>query len=253
MEGKTLKTSMAYGTMEAFDYVCHMDHAGKIADCPGDRKQKVATALLRDTIQKRNFAIPIVARASKAFGQVSRHLTAQILLRMSDASRTSRPGLVVGILRVLCNGMCAAQSFHMEGEEQRCRAGCQDEPDSLSHYNECPLLANFFTAVWRNAAILPRRGHLVHDLITQIFLRSLQYGIFVMGIIDAFVYAHNHHHRNADNPWNIGDCMGRKNPIYDSDNSTYQSICLAGPPLCFTIRNFAYPLPKPGVRIFPTL
>ena len=43
-----------------------------------------------------------------------------------------------GILRVLWDGMCTAQRFHMEGEEQRCRAGGQDEPDSLSHYNECP-------------------------------------------------------------------------------------------------------------------
>ena len=136
---------------------------------PDDRKQKAATAFLRDAIQKRNFAIPIAARASKAFGPISRHLTAQILPQMCNASQASRPGLAVCILRVLCNGMCTAQRFHMECEEQRCRAGCQDEPASLSHYNECPLFYNFFTAVWRHAAVLPRRGHLLHDLITQIF------------------------------------------------------------------------------------
>ena len=127
-----------------------------------DKKQKAATTLLRDEIQKRNFAIPIAARFS-----VSRHLTAQILPQMYQASR--RPRLAVGILRVLCNGTCTAQRFHIEGEEHRCRAGCQDEPDSLSHYNECPLLYNFFTSVWRHAAIEPRRAHLLHDLVTQIF------------------------------------------------------------------------------------
>ena len=57
------------------------------------------------------------------------------------------------------------------------------------------------------ATILPRRGHLFHDLITQIFLRSLQYGIVVMGVIDAFVYAHNYLRRNMDHPGNFGDCM----------------------------------------------
>ena len=121
-----------------------------MADSPDDRKQKAATAFLRDAIQKRNFAIPIAARASKAFGPISRHLTAQILPQMCNASRASRPGLAVGILRVLCNGMCTAQRFDMEGEEQRCRAGCQDEPDSLSHTTMNALSStDFFTAVWK--------------------------------------------------------------------------------------------------------
>ena len=55
---------------------------------------------------------------------------------MSHVSRASRPGLTIGMLRILCNGMCAPSKFHTEGEEQKCRAGRQDEPDSLSHYNE---------------------------------------------------------------------------------------------------------------------
>ena len=33
----------------------------------------------------------------------------------------------------------------------------------------------------------------------------------------------------------------------------YQSICLAGRPQCFPIKNVAYLLPKPDIRIFPTL
>ena len=70
---------MAHNTMDAHDYVRHLDHAGKIADSPGNRKQKAATTLLRDEIQKRDFAKPIAACVSKVFGLVSRHLTAQIL------------------------------------------------------------------------------------------------------------------------------------------------------------------------------
>ena len=41
------------------------------------------------------------------------------------------------------------------------------------------------------ATVLPQRNHLLRDLITRVFLRSLQYGIVVMGFIDAFVYAHH--------------------------------------------------------------
>ena len=55
--------------------------------------------------------------------------------------------------------------------------------------------------------VLPRRNHLLHDLITHVFLRSLQYGIVVMGFIDASVCAHHQHRRSIENPWNFGDCM----------------------------------------------
>ena len=34
---------------------------------------------------------------------------------------------------------------------------------SLSHYNECPRLYEMFTSFWRQAAVLPRRNHLLHD------------------------------------------------------------------------------------------
>ena len=33
--------------------------------------------------------------------------------------------------RFFCNGICMAQRFHMDGEDQRCRPGCHDELDSL--------------------------------------------------------------------------------------------------------------------------
>ena len=46
---------MAYCTMEASEYTSHSDHAGRIADSPSDKKQKAATTLLRDAIQKQKF------------------------------------------------------------------------------------------------------------------------------------------------------------------------------------------------------
>ena len=81
---------------------------------------------------------------------------------MKLASRASRPGLTVGLLRILCS-LCTAQRFHTEGEGQTFRFGCPNEPDSLPHYNECPLLYNLFTSIWGQAMALPRRSHLLHD------------------------------------------------------------------------------------------
>ena len=155
----------------------------------------------------RIFGGPISLRSSNILGPISRYRVADILPHMKLASRASRPGLTVGFLRILCNGLCTARRFHTEGDEQTCRVGCRDEPDSLLHCNECPLLYNIFVSIWEQATVLPRRSHLLHDLITQVLLRSLQYGIVVMGFIDAFVYAHHQHRRSIENPGKTGDCM----------------------------------------------
>ena len=48
-----------------YEYVGHLDHAGRIADSPSDKKQEAATVLLRDAIQERDFFLPIAARATK--------------------------------------------------------------------------------------------------------------------------------------------------------------------------------------------
>ena len=56
---------------------------------------------------------------------------ADILLHMKLVSRASRPGLTVGVLRILCNGLCTAQRCHTEEHDLTCRVGCPNEPDSL--------------------------------------------------------------------------------------------------------------------------
>ena len=117
-EEEFLQTSMAHSTMEASEYVCHLDHAGRITDSLSDKKQKAPTALLRDTIQKRDFGISTAARASKILGPISRHLMAQTKPMICNAARASRPGLAVGILRVLCNSMCTALRFHTDDEQK---------------------------------------------------------------------------------------------------------------------------------------
>ena len=105
---KCLNPSFAHGTMETYEFVCRMDHTGKIADSPNDKKQKAATTLLCDEIQKQDFAKPAAARVSRILGPVSRIRIAQILPRMKLVSRASRPGLTAGFLRILCNRLCTA-------------------------------------------------------------------------------------------------------------------------------------------------
>ena len=80
--------------------------------------------------------------------KISRYRVADILLHMKLVSRASRPGLTVGILRILCNGLFTAQKIHTEEFDHMCCVGCPNEPDSLSHYNGCPRLYNIFTSFW---------------------------------------------------------------------------------------------------------
>ena len=100
-------------------------------------KKKVATGLLLDKLHKQDFAGPLACRVSKVSGPISRHRVADILHHMKIVSRASRPWLLVGFLRILCNGLCTAQRFHSEEHGHTCRVGCSNEPDSLTHYNEC--------------------------------------------------------------------------------------------------------------------
>ena len=139
-----LAHSMACSTANAFDIVCLLDRDGKLDDAPKNKKQQVATGLLRDKLYEQDFAGPISVRPSEILGSISRYRVADLLHHMKLASRASRPALTVGILRILCNGLCTAQRFHTEDHEHTCRFGCPNEPDSLSHYNECPRLYDMF-------------------------------------------------------------------------------------------------------------
>ena len=96
------------------------------------------------------------------------------------------------------------KDFTLRERHKRVELDAQMNPTLFHTATNNLYCTTFFASVWGQAKVLPRRGHLFHDLITQVFLRSLQYGIVVMGVIDAFDHAHNHHRRNMDNPGNFG-------------------------------------------------
>ena len=112
--------SMARSTAEAFNMVCHLDRNGKLDDFSKGQETEGChtTTLLRDELDGQDFAGPISLRASRIFGPTSRIRVVEILPRMKLVSRASRPGLTVGFLLILCNGLCAARRFHTEGEER---------------------------------------------------------------------------------------------------------------------------------------
>ena len=145
-----LAPSMSRSTAEAFNTVCCLDRNGKLDDVLQDKKQKGATSLLRDELHKQDFAGPISSRASRVLGPISRYRVADILPRIKFASRASRLGLTVGCLRILCNVPCTAQDFKLKVKNKRVELDVRMNPTSLSHHNECPLLYNVCTSIWRS-------------------------------------------------------------------------------------------------------
>ena len=122
-EHEFLVPSMTFNTANAFDIISRLDRNDTLDDVPQNKKQKAATGLLLDKLHKQVFAGPPACRASRVFGPPL----------MKLVSRASRPGLLV---------LCIAQRFHSAEHDHTCRIGCLDEPDSLTHYNECPRLYN---------------------------------------------------------------------------------------------------------------
>ena len=149
-EHEFLLLSMPFNTASAFDIICRLDRNDTLDDVPQNKKQKAATGLLLEKLHKQDFARLLACLASKVLGPISRHRVADILPHMKIVSRAPRPGILVGFLRIPCNGLCTAEHDHT------CRIGCPDEPDSLTHYNACPRLFNIFLSLWIHATILPQ-------------------------------------------------------------------------------------------------
>ena len=97
----------------------------------------VTVKLLEDTAAVLSLGKSL--RRSRMFQRVDQW-PADTLPHMKRVSRASRPGLLVGFLRILCNGLCAARRFHTAETDHTCRIGCPDEPDSLTHCNVSPRL-----------------------------------------------------------------------------------------------------------------
>ena len=89
---------------------------------------------------EQDFAGPISLRAFEVLGPVSRCRVADVQPHMKLVSRASRPRLIVGVLRILCNGRCTAQRFYTDEHDHACRVGCPNEPDSLSRITTSVLV-----------------------------------------------------------------------------------------------------------------
>ena len=95
----------------------------------------------------------------------------------------------------------------------------------------------------------------LHDLITRVFLRSLQHGIVVLGFLDAFIYAHHKQRLDSENAGNFGDCIkGRvrfMTAITPAYAHAYQATCLTADMPAVPHQNFRQPQLKARYTYLP--
>ena len=128
---------------------------------------------------------------------------------------------------------------------------------TLTQNNECPRLYNTLISFWRHASILPQRNHLLHDLITRVFIQSLQYGIAVLGFLDAFVFVYAFISIAKIPRYVIfGDCMKGKIRCMTAITLAYspkriRQRVLFNTYLASRTKNSGFPSSKPDIRMFP--
>ena len=108
----------------AFVIVCQLDRNDTPHAVPQKQKQKVAIGPLLDQLHKQHVADRLAC------------LAANILPHVKIVSRASCHGLLVGFLRILCNGLCDERRFHAAENNHTCTSFLS-EGLTLSHYNQC--------------------------------------------------------------------------------------------------------------------
>ena len=174
-----------------------------------------------------------------------RHLMEQIIPMICNAASAFRPGFAVFVCYVMA---CARQNDSTLTMKNKLAGWVAPMSHIVFPTTSAPLLSNIFVAIWRNAGVHFRADQLFHDFITQTLKRSVQYGIVVMGVIDAVVFAHNYHRHNANNPGSFEDCMEGRirllTAITPRYAHAYQSFCRVGRPFDFPHQRFRLPSVK---------
>ena len=113
---------------------------------------------------------------------------------MEGFCRTANPckaGLVVGALRIACNGLCTAARFHMAEENPGCFLRRHDGLDCIRHYYRCPALFESLRSLWLGTSECIAPTAMFNELLFKVAVRSDRSCILVAGLFNAFVTAHS--------------------------------------------------------------
>ena len=156
------------------------------------------------------------------------HLHTQGVCRTGNSCRRD---LIVGALRIACNGLCTAAKFHNDEDDPGCRLGCTEAQDCLRHHNACPVLFKHLNPFSPGVAETIGRTAIFTDLLFNIAVRGERLCILVARLLDAIVTVFNLQRTNHGILLNFRQLMyGRvkmMNDVCPTWAHTYQSMCWA--------------------------
>ena len=110
-DDKYLHSSTAYFTATAFQMVNAMDRLQNFRSLPFHKMQSAAAYMIRQSGNILDIAHAICTRSSHILGFVIQHRVHSLMNGLCRTASSCKANLIVGALRVDCNGLCAATSL----------------------------------------------------------------------------------------------------------------------------------------------
>ena len=103
-------------------------------------------------------ASAICFRSNCALGFVLQYRVQYLVKCLCLTANSCKTGLLVGALRIACNGLCTAARFHSADDIPGCLLGCSEGLDCSRHYNQCPTCSapSLLSGLVLATASLPR-------------------------------------------------------------------------------------------------
>ena len=102
------------------------------------------TSLLRQPTTLEEVIQGFSTRVRQALANVSRHRVGALQRGRCHTANSCRPGLIGGILRLICDGICNSKRFHSDRDEQESRTGMPWSTSLHQALSRVPEVAPFF-------------------------------------------------------------------------------------------------------------
>ena len=121
-----MHSSIAHFTDAAFRLVTEWTGSRSLMDLPYHRMHSGAASMIRQSGNLLDIASAICSRSNCALRVFNQHRALSLTQGLCRTANTCKAGLIVGALRIACNGLCTAARFHSAGENSGCLFGCKD-------------------------------------------------------------------------------------------------------------------------------
>ena len=180
-----------------------------------------------------DIATAVCSRSNCAIGFVKQHRVLSLMEGLCRTANSCKAGMVVGALRIVCNGLCTAGRFHTAVENPGYLLGCHEGLDCIRHYNQCHTLFESLCALWPGTGEM----HFPYCYLQRAAIQNCRSDwlcILVGGLLDAFVTAYDLQRTNRGTGLNFEELMYRRvkmmTPLCPAWAHTHQHDVLGVPP-----------------------